>query len=283
MKASSGKNLEFTITCWLVVLSSGGFLMAQQSEEPVALPDKATLTRTYVQHYLSGMRINSTTVHAAMQMVADNGDWKIVLEELESGRCGSEVHCIKVLGMMTEKEAQWRRLVELHYRGEYRSAMMMGPRRPYVPTELVPILLRRAGRDKENLRQYVIALAQSRDERAREFFIRILQNASGDMKVEGAAFHAAVGLANLHEPAGIEWLIEHSEVNNKSVNDAWPTGTPGRLMDVACDQALVRLSGRYSNGECTCSRGVEYWRKWWEDAGKQVREGAYIPLVYWQQ
>jgi hypothetical protein len=238
----------------------------------------------YLQHYLAGKRINSTTVHAAMQMLADTGDWKIVLDELQSGTCRSEVHCIKVLGMMAEKEAQWRRIVELHERGEYRGPLQMGSKRPYVPTELVPALLRRAtAADRSDWEHYVVALAQSRDERAKDFFLTILKDAPIDRKAEFASFHAAVGLANLHELAGIEWLIEHAGESKEMIHNAWPGNTPGRRMDAACDRALAYLSGHFGNGECTCSRGVEYWRKWWQDANQQVREDAYIPLVYWQQ
>jgi hypothetical protein len=78
-----------------------------------------------------------------------------------------------------------------------------------------------------------------------------------------------VGLATLGDPAGVEWLIRHTDTANDHVRNAWPTNFCSTRLDASCERALQALSGRFSEETCGCSRGVAYWLNWWEEHGKK--------------
>ncbi|MEX0936880.1 MAG: hypothetical protein WDZ59_03395 [Pirellulales bacterium] len=79
-----------------------------------------------------------------------------------------------------------------------------------------------------------------------------------------AKFHAAVGLAELGEPAGVEWLIKESERNDfgvgsmsASLNHAPHYKAVRSNLRESCLQTLADLSGRQATDD------MDQWNAWW--------------------
>ena len=78
--------------------------------------------------------------------------------------------------------------------------------------------------------------------------------ATGSYYLTTTRFHAAVGLAQLGESDGLEWLIVNCEDTSGSVMNAQPKGAPpGGGLGACCTESLRQLSGeraRTSKLEC---------------------------------
>ena len=113
---------------------------------------------------------------------------------------------------------------------------------------------------------------------AKEFFQSILktpvpnhpfdEGPKGPYHLTTTRFHAAVGLAQLGESDGFEWLIANCENTSGSVTNAWPKGAPpGGGLGACCTESLRQLSGERAR-----TSEVE-WRAWLTTADKETLLG----------
>jgi hypothetical protein len=131
--------------------------------------------------------------------------------------------------------------------------------------EVVTDLLERGRKaDRFRIDHYTIALARARVPEARDFFKSILHatkapiinpdqakaadhGSTGPYHSESTRFHAAVGLAQLGDSEGIDWLIANCEFSQGTVTNARPQGSrPGGDLSACCSEALRHLSGERS-------------------------------------
>lgn len=211
------------------------------------------------KYVLTQGKINQNEVDAACDLLAyrgrTRGFWLPVLEELKKGNAGSEMACIRILGLMLEGDASARSILAS---GEETAVLQF----VCLPDEVVPELILRAEKRDPVLDLYIIALARSRDERCKDFFTRIL-NDSPRTYSDSNKFHAAAGLANLNDPAGVEWMIANCE---RSTADVWHA-SPARIrsLDTNCVLALRSVS---NNSGLTTRSDFE---TWWKEVPKPFK------------
>lgn len=233
-------------------------------------------------------KIETSTLMAAEHIIAqrgrESGFWKKVLAELQTDDEYSEVGCVRILGNMLARDAGARDGIRREREtGEFPSAR---PLSVHLGPEVVAELLERgqkAGRFR--IDHYAIALARARVPEARDFFTSMLRAKTGPTKadvekgeagpegyyhLDSTRFHAAVGLAQLGDPAGIEWLIAHCEDIQGHVSGAKPLGaSPGGSLGSCCLAALRQLSGEKE------PTSKAEWEAWWKTADtKRLKFGA---------
>lgn len=211
-------------------------------------------------------KISGAEMEAAEAIIASRGRtsgfWKPVLEELQKNSQRSERACLDVLGLMLQADASARDSIQS---GQLTQALQQ----VCLPSDIVPELITRAQKAEGNsLEFHLIALVRARDERCKDLFSEIITGVdkrepteSGKFHVymDSAQFHAAVGLANLGEPAGVEWLIEHCEDLNARVDYAAPPAGVRELGD-SCVLALQSLTERRN-----LNKKADF-EEWWKTA-----------------
>jgi HEAT repeat protein len=124
----------------------------------------------------------------------------------------------------------------------------------WCPDRLVPELIDRAEKAEDYVRDaYVIALARARDPRARELLMRTVKAEDHGADWLSMKFHSALGLAELDDPAGMEWLIAHCEGERSMLSFA-----PNRDLSPSAVIALRTLSG---HAEMNTKAEFEAWWK----------------------
>lgn len=285
-----GKSLKIIAFCGALCISGlDSFSGGQSSKESIisamglahANPVPVSMFEVLFDRYLHGLRVNAAAAQGATLLIAEEGDWRRVLGKLREREPHFEVPAVRILGLIAENQASYCDNLEAHIRGEYRGpqAMPAGRQTGCLPSQIVPELLERGQPDSNsNFEHYVIALAKARDVRTKNLFLGVL-NAPDNRYAPSVQFHAAAGLANLQDPAGVEWLIENSGNRNHSVWHAWPSGACCRRLHACCDRALAQLSGHFE--DCDVFRGVEYWRKWWEESECTIRKDRRVYLAFY--
>jgi hypothetical protein len=252
----------------------GGSAVAQD-------PQADQVTRHLFDQYVARQgKFNSESVMAATHLVAERGResgfWKNVLAELQRDKPSSEIGCVRVLGRMLAADAAARDALRRQKETGEVSAVI---HRVFLGPEVVAALVERGGKaDRFRSDHYAIALARARVPEARSFFQSILRERVEPARPVGTAdgaaarwrhldstrFHAAVGLAQLGDAEGIEWLMEHCEFSQGTVTNACPKGAPpGGDLSTCCVEALRQLSGerqRTSQAE---------WVAWWKSADRK--------------
>lgn len=258
------------IAIGLVVLTMVPAVAAAQEPKP------DEISKLLFEAYLDGPRkINTSTVMAASVIVADRGRasgfWRQVLAELKSGDEHSEIHCVRILGNMLATDAAARYAI--------RRQKETGEIGAWIPTvhlggEVVAELIARAKHaDRNRIDHYVVALARAKAPEARELFESILNAKTGATPadiaagvsvpagfrhLDGTRFHAAVGLAQLGEPAGFDWLIANCEDPNGWVQNARPhLADRGGSIGTCCQAALQQLAGKRE------PLTKAQWETWW--------------------
>jgi hypothetical protein len=129
--------------------------------------------------------------------------------------------------------------------------------------EVVDTLIARGEQaDRLSVHHYATALARARVPQTTNFFQTILRDDTGKHHMPSAKFYAAVGLAQLGEHSGYEWLIENSGDTLPIVEDAWPRGVANNNMDSCCQAALRHLTGKSD------IKSKTDWQIWWQQVGK---------------
>jgi hypothetical protein len=272
---------------WVVLVASLAVLptIAGGQDRP---PDE--ISKLLFDAYLARPgKINTSTIMAASVIVADEGRrsgfWKDVLAELKSDDEHSEVHCVRILGNMLATDAAARDQIRRQKAtGEVSasiSAVYLGP-------EVVEELLERGKKaDRFRIDHYTIALARARVPEPRDFFASILSAKTGPAiaaagedvpagfrHMDGTRFHAAVGLAQLGDPAGVQWLIANCEDPNGFVSHARPYfADHGGSIGTCCQAALQQLSERMD------PTTKAEWAAWWKTADKSLLMDRAVQFV----
>ena len=232
-------------------------------------------------------KIESDSIRAATHLITVRGRnssfWKEVLAELKKNNKHSEIGCVRILGKMLAIDASARDSIRRQKEtGELEQWMATVRLGPEVVTELID-----RGKQADRLRidHYVIALTRARVPEAKDFFVGILRAKQADDPSDDVAFpegpyyrttarfHAAVGLAQLGEPLGVDWLIANCENPNGSVFHAWPRGAATTSLDRCCTVALQQLSGKRE----LASKAD--WEAWSKTVGKSDLTSHAVDLV----
>jgi hypothetical protein len=98
--------------------------------------------------------------------------------------------------------------------------------------------------------------------------------------LDSTSFHAAVGLAQLGDPEGIQWLIDNSQHGRGTVSNAWPRGAAvprgamNHNLSKCCVAALRLLTGEWFETRAQ-------WKAWSETVDSKPLAGRYVALVDW--
>jgi hypothetical protein len=249
--------------------------------------ERDEISKLLFEAYLDGPRkINTTTILAAATIVADRGRqtgfWKEVLAELKTGDQHSEVHCVRILGNMLAGDAFARDAIRRQKEtGEVSASIPM----VYLSPDVVAEVLERGTKaDRNRIEHYTVALERARVPESRDFFTMVLHKRqpipagaplgvdvpSGFYYGDGARFHAAVGLAQLGDPAGYEWLIANCEDPNGFVQHARPYFSDRSDIGTCCRAALRQLAG-----DKTLATRAE-WEAWWRLADPEELKGRVV-------
>jgi hypothetical protein len=264
------------------------------------------ITQHLFEQYIARQgKIDTESVMAATHLVAERGResgfWKNVLAELQRDNPDSEIGCVRVLGKMLAADAAARDAIRR--RQEKGDVSASDPRAYLGPEVVVELIDRGAKADRLRIDHYAIALARARVPEAQDFFKSILRatRPSGLFPPSGTSrrdtpkfttppeqttaptdpyhwdstrFHAAVGLAQLGDAEGIEWLIEHCKFTGAgTVANAWPQGAPpGGSLSACCVQALRLLSGEYQR------TSQAEWVAWWKSADARLLRDRAVPF-----
>ncbi len=251
------------MTSLLVVVMLAATFPKAVAEETQPDPLCQMLFDTYIA---GGGKIDTSTLMAASHIVAERGRqtgfWRVVLRELQRGKEHGEIGCVRVLGKMLAIDAAARDVIREGKKTEQASAwaasVCLGPE---VVNELIS---RSTEADRFRIDHYAIALLRARVPEAAEFFRRILHDDAGEHYLPSARFHAAVGLAQLGEPDGFEWLIKNSENPLPTVSNAWPSRVPNLNVDTCSVAALRELSGERN------LKSKQEWESWWEKVDRKT-------------
>jgi len=257
---------------WLACLVGVvGLVTAQEAQRE---PDRICklLFDTYVARR---GKVNTETVMAASHIIAErgrnNGFWRDVLRELQEGNDESEIGCVRILGEMLSVDALARDVIQREKEtgevGQWFASVCLGG-------EVVDELISRGRKaDRFRLEHYVIALAWARVPEAADFFRTILADDDGKHYTLTAKFHAALGLAQLGQPDGYEWLIAKSSESPGTVAMAWPSGISGSNLGTCCGAALQHLAGPEGLTD------PADWKKWRGQADKDSLPKGPVDIV----
>lgn len=220
-------------------------------------------------------KTGDSTVMAASRIIAergrDTGFWGNVLRELRKGDSRNEIECVRILGKMLAMDASARDVIRRQKEAgdlvQQAAYVRLGPE---VVSELVG---RGKNADRFRMDHYAVALARARVPEAAPLFLMILRDDTGRHFTPSAKYHAAVGLANLGDPKGFEWLIANSDDSLPTVSNAWPPGVTNRNVNTCCTAALRELSG-----DQTRSTKLE-WETWWGSVDRQTLPKRQVALV----
>lgn len=219
-------------------------------------------------------KINTSSIMAASHIVAERGRntgfWRTVLEELRKGKEKSEAGCVRVLGKMLSIDAAARDVIrrekETGELSQWKAGVRLGP-------EVVKELIARGDKADRFLSHYAIALARARVPETMGFFRMILREDRNMNHNPTVNFYAAVGLAQLADAEGMEWLIENSEGRLHTVKCAWPSDVADWNLSTSCVAALRMLSG-----EGNLSTKLD-WEAWWQEVKRDFRPKSHVRIV----
>jgi hypothetical protein len=217
------------------------------------------LFREYV---LNSGKVNADEREAAICLIArrgrENGFWQQVLDTYRTASDSVADACVLILGRMLVVDARGREIVAAEKRtGRPYGGQWGGP---YIvlPDEVVDLIVRRAaGFTGSSRRAHLVALVQADDPRAKPVFEPLLEHGT-TLDLDGCAVFAAVGLANLGQERGVQWLIEHCESKYWLGYAAATIGeTHSPWLDELCQTALRVLSGHHVRRDTRDS-----WQRW---------------------
>jgi hypothetical protein len=225
----------------------------------------------YDEYVLKGTKDAAGMVIPASEIIVargrSTGFWKTVLAGLGEAKEGwDEVRYVRILGKMLTIDARGREIIESGNADKVQQSLGI-----CLPKDVVPELIDRAQKSKDiALDAYTIALCRARDTRAKELFLDLLKQNDIDVSVQ---FHAALGLAELGDTTGVDWLIAHSDDDSaNTVSLAWPQYVPDHSIGASCVAALGVLSGQRH-----LKTKAEF-AKWWKTASKDWSPNDHVYL-----
>lgn len=249
-----------------VVEPKGLALIMTDKEPPDSICDM--LFQNYI---VRGGKIDTSTIMAASHIIAERGRetdfWKIVLEKLRSNDERSKIGCVRILGRMLATDARARDIIRTGEITAWDASVRL-------PPEVVEVLIARGKKaDRFCVDHYCIALARARVPEAQDFFHLILRDDTGKSYMPTARFFSAVGLAQLGNPAGFDWLIANCEDSLPTISNAWPAGVPNLNVDTCCVAALRSLTGESE------LKMKSQWETWWKNADRKTLPKGPVNIV----
>ncbi len=261
--------IKTTLLVMLVLFVCG--TVVAYSQETGDQPDK--LCQMLFDSYITGGgKVNTSTYLAAAHIIAERGRtcgfWQEVLKELRNGKEATEGGCVHLLGKMLEVDAAARDVIRREREtGEIGQWLALVCLPPEVVMELVT---RGKQADRFRADQYAIALARARVPEATDFLRMILQDNTGKNYPETTKYYAALGLAQLGDPLGFEWLVEKCDECLPVVWDTWPSCAAHQNLDICCKAVLQELSGRKD------ITNKQEWEEWWKQTGKKALPHGHV-------
>lgn len=247
-KQLPGRRHAFALFALFLCASTSYAQTATGPENVAAQREK--LCQTLFQLITSGSKRPmgiTVDVAAVENLLGDNPHfWRPVLAEFRKDNRHTR-QCIRILGLMLGVDATERDVIN---RGV---VTQEGFPTVCLPSTVVPELMARARKQEAHLDTYLVALARARDSRCRDLFLSVLNDTKYGLDNSKQRFHAAVGLANIDDPAGVEWMIAHCEDYAADIETA-----------TACVLALRSISGRYATKKAD-------FEDWWKTAPKPFK------------
>lgn len=275
---------------------------AAQPSCAVSMQESDPICRALYDQYINRVgKIDSESVDAAITLVAargrSHGFWRIVLEEYENsfekeGKLTVRRNLLAVLSKMLERDGWSRRNHEMTQRtGQYPQTVFNAP----LGTEGVDRLIACADKvDRHEIDDFVLAIRGAYDHRTKDFFHEIMERGKarsvdsdptrtpafttyGDSVVHKATlFYAAVALAELGDPKGVEWLIEHTEEPGGETNLGRTTHryANGSRCWSNCRHALSDLAGP----DVGVLESKTEWQTWWDENKAEFKSRGHVNL-----
>lgn len=283
-----------TVMLWaaaLVPFVSGNVSAAAATN---ALPAEAMdpVSKELFENYLvHAFKISSDDVQAAIQLVASRSAGHIEAEDVimstleRADNKTVQRNLIAVITKILAKDGAMRWQRELEARtGETGQAATAFQRRGQSGANaadsdaplrglLDRVLALGRNADRANIDDFVMALRQSHHPAGKEFLLDVLRNPETGItdgkwsdNIGGtwrdAKFHAAIALAELGDPAGIQWLIAQTDDrfgHGGEVSRAPHVGPAMKSLRNCCVHALSELSGQ----PATLTQSE--WQHWWSN------------------
>ena len=255
---------------YLVIINLVFTMSAVAGPEAPKEPDP--ICQALFQEYIvrSG-KVPTEDILAATELIASRGRatgfWKPVLEGLRKVSGWDEIRYVRILGKMLEQDAVARDYIKAG--GEPQADAIV-----YLPADIVPELISRAEKAEEYpVDAYVIALVRARDSRAKDFFQRMLESEKHGGGWSSIKFHAALGLAELGDPSGMQWLITHSDDDSPGIINGRPESASRQNLSSSVMVSLQILSGRRDFKTKT------EFEEWWKTAEATWSPKNHVYLV----
>lgn len=259
----------FSFVAALMLLGSSFAVTAATVErEPDAIC--ASLFKEYIVR--SG-KIPTEDVLAASDIIVSRGRttgfWKPVLEGMRTVKGWDEIRYVRILGKMLAEDAQARDNIKSGRNREMQMASLV-----CLPQDVVPELISRAEKAEPYVKDaYIVALARARDPRAKVLLLQTAKADDSGGNWTSLKFHAALGLAELGDPIGVEWLIAHADDEIPTITLAWPQCIPNRNLD-SCTLAALRVL----SGNAAFKTKAEF-ETWWKTAAATWAPKNHVYLV----
>lgn len=270
--------LRVAVAKWLLTALACVSLPAVCSAAPVESPTKAENTDMVCQQLYSDYIVRSgkydlDVMNAVVELInvrgRTSGFWKTVVQGLNDTKNEQAAsRHVQVLARMLREDGYGRWIATLPDRDK----MMWAPG-IYLPKEVTLKLIETGSKSESILRDWcVVALAGAKDPVAHDFLAKTL--AAEEPRGMSAKFHASVGLVNLGDKDGIEWLIAHCSDDADNVAIAWSTQTTSRALGPNCISVLKEITGRSD-----WNRKSEF-QEWWTNSKEKWTAGRPVALKY---
>jgi len=241
-------------------------------------PPDAICQALFQEYIVRSGKISTSDELAAAELIASRGRttgfWKPVLEGLRTVKGWDEIRYVRILGLMLAADAHARDNIKSGQASKMQMISIVA-----LPKEVVPELISRAETaiSAESGSYvgdaYTLALARARDPRAKEFLQRMVKSENHGGNWQSVKFHAALGLAELGEPVGMEWLIAHSDDDSDGIVWGRPQYASRQQLSLAVVAALQVLSGQPA-----LSTKTEF-QAWWKTAAATFAPKSHVSLV----
>jgi len=243
----------------------------RQGDAAVQGPSDDVVCELLFQQYVLGAKIPTDDLNAAIHLIAvrgrTNGFWTQVLAEFERSFAADDPHGVgrHTLAVLTKMLGDDGNTRWMHERPRLLESSAVALHIGLPDEVLDRVIARAADADRLRFDSYVIAVQQAYDRRGQPFLLEVLTPAA-PIDHSDAQFHAAVGLAELGEEAGIEWLIAHTDSQGGITRAAHALAARGALSE-NCRQALADLTGQPS------SLSKAQWQRW-----RAAQRTRFVPI-----
>jgi hypothetical protein len=275
----------------LILAFAGSAVFAQAPQDP---PSDVVCEKLLDEYILKRGKIESANIDAAIQLIAsrgrENGFWREVVAHFEQSpvndsRGSQSALLLQILTKMLRRDGHARWL-HSHPEEMKRSAWVANVALPGRVVDVIMARAKQAGR--LTLDDYVVALVAAHDPRTRDFLRAILERGVGAERGDDlfdapgtkavsvpktepvlieSRFHAAVGLAELGDISGIQWLVETDASVGSFYENAGHIDARGNYLQSRV-LALADLTGE-------SFKTIEEAQSWW--AAKKSTAKAFEP------